>query len=655
MAQNRLGVQRTPTTDMTAEQLGIVPGSALDTPRGRANRAEQMRRAAEHAVDQTTMQGGTQPGGTTVAAPQPDARARARAADYMSAYTGWKALGPDGRRERIRSIINAQLAREGIPPVTVIFGDKAPGHAVFTAGMWTMALSEKSVDALQISATDFATLVDNAVHETQHVVTTFRGLRVAMAAKADKNEPFNDKVYIPDRIVEQASAANQRRHPNKELDPHAYDEALEIYQISIEPERTAGRKVPPGGVDREAVLDRKEKANKALSDRKSEYDVALAEAGRHQNDPAWAATVAAARAAHQQAQREAVAAHNAYLALPEETYSWRAGSAVKSAVGERIALQERLDQARARAFAGSQAAEQEAAQLRAQIEALTSREAKLVGGRREMREVPLTEAEIINAPKAPVPDDTLGGPGTKAAAGGRRPGPNESSPLPAGAVEAPAPKAGPGSRADAAKAAATITPGQQPAGVKRTVVAAPGGGIGVDWAKEKETTEGDVTHKSDKGGGIAVGGDNVVGISGRSSSATTVGDVSGTVTTTGGVGLTKEGNLEAKVGKTEEIAHGVDAKGEPIKSSKSTTGGVTLSARDSARTSASRRPVRPGPRAASPEASPLTRRATSRQRPATACPARAGLASRQPSKPAIRWTPAIRSKWNPGFSKSAIR
>jgi hypothetical protein len=87
------------------------------------------------------MQGGRQPGGTEVPMAQPDARARARAADYVSVYLRWEQLGPEGRREEIRNIINAQLAREGIPPVRVTFTGREVGAAVFTAATWTMALS----------------------------------------------------------------------------------------------------------------------------------------------------------------------------------------------------------------------------------------------------------------------------------------------------------------------------------------------------------------------------------------------------------------------------------------------------------------------------------------------------------------------------------
>jgi hypothetical protein len=148
-------------------------------------------------------------------------------------------------------------------------------------------------------------------------------------------------------------------------------------------------------------------------------------------------------------------------------------------------------------------------------------------------------------------------------------------PVASGGVPVTTPSSGSPAGKDAAKAAAVVTPGPQPQGTKRNVVAAPGGGIGTEWVKEHETTTGGTTRKTEKGGGVTVGGDTIVGVSGRSSRTTAVGDTSTTVGTTGGVGLTKQG-LEAKVGKTEEITHGVDAQGRPITSSKSTSGGLTL-------------------------------------------------------------------------------
>ena len=68
-----------------------------------------------------------------------------------------------------------------------------------------MALSQESVDAAHLSPQDFATLVDNAVHETQHSVTTFRGVRVAL-----ERERFDERSLVRDDIVEHARAASRR-------------------------------------------------------------------------------------------------------------------------------------------------------------------------------------------------------------------------------------------------------------------------------------------------------------------------------------------------------------------------------------------------------------------------------------------------------------
>src|SRR4029079_17493701 len=51
-----------------------------------------------------------------------------------------------------------------------------------------------------------------------------------------------------------------------------------------------------------------------------------------------------------------IKAHNAYMALPEETVSWRAGSNVKVAMAERLALE--MDYANAMERANVHAAEQ---------------------------------------------------------------------------------------------------------------------------------------------------------------------------------------------------------------------------------------------------------------------------------------------------------
>jgi hypothetical protein len=108
-------------------------GSTLDTARMRANREEQARRAEAWEVDAATIELAT----------RPDARARARAAEFAPTFSEWGALGASGRKARIESLINAHLAREGIPPVKVKWGDKAPGAAEFAFHEWSITLSEK--------------------------------------------------------------------------------------------------------------------------------------------------------------------------------------------------------------------------------------------------------------------------------------------------------------------------------------------------------------------------------------------------------------------------------------------------------------------------------------------------------------------------------
>lgn len=435
-----------PPTETPAGQ----PGTEPDTKSGRwkpppgGDRAEQDRRAAQHRIDEVAVQGGVQPDtqkvepGTSI-----DARARARAADYTPTYADWKDLKPEVRRARIENIINAQLAREGIPPVRVVFGGKKPGSAEFAAGNWTMALSKQVVDAPgKIDLGTFATLVDNAVHETQHVVTTFRGMRVAIAAKS-----FSPKVDIPDRIVKAAHDANDLSHPDKDLSKQARKEALEIYEVSVEPDRSTGRKVPVGGVNRDAVLERKETATKAFESAKALYDFNVDELRKNQHDPELQRHVRDSEVEAHRTHRDMVAAHNAYMALPEETFSWRAGSAVKQAVMERGPLEERLKEARDKASAAakeqralraggdpkgagealrrSQEAEQVVRQTRAEMDALTKTDPKL-SEQRQKREVPLSKAEIANAPQAPREDEADRQLGTKPGAA-RTPRSAESS------------------------------------------------------------------------------------------------------------------------------------------------------------------------------------------------------------------------------------
>jgi hypothetical protein len=422
---------------------GAEPGGKPDTSRLAKNRDEQARRAAAWQVDAATIEHGT----------KPDARARARAAEFAPVYAQWGTLKPAGRQARIRDLINAHLAREGIPPVKVEFGAKPPGHAEFAPNQWTIRLSAEAVNAEHITPVDFATLVDNAVHETRHTVTTFRGIRVALATGL-----YNPAAGVHGKAVAQAIAANRRRPANQDLSEPAFKEALEIYQIQIEPQAPRGEEAAKQGVpDREAVYQTKDKATQLLADAKALYEFNVDELRRDPTNAELQRNVRESFADYQNKAQDQIRAHNEYVALPEEIDTHRIGASVKQAVLEHLALQSRLGDARrakseasaaqraarrkgdakgaADALERARLADADVRRTQADIAALTSKEPKLVEGRLVKHEVPLTEAEVGRAAPAPEPAGPArpsrpAQPGAADAPQGG-PKPAESSPVPA--------------------------------------------------------------------------------------------------------------------------------------------------------------------------------------------------------------------------------
>ena len=419
-------------------------GSTLDTARIRANREEQARRAKVWQVDAATIELGT----------RPDARARARAAEFAPTFAEWGALGASGRKARIESLINAHLAREGIPPVKVKWGNKAPGAAEFAFHEWSITLSEKAISADRISVEEFATLVDNAAHEGRHAVTTFRGMRVALA---DNN--YNPNAPIPGKILAKAIEANRRKSPSAELSAEALGEAREIYEVGFAQDQRRAALGAEGVVDREAVYDRKKAATDQLADAKALHEfnvdeVRRLEAAGKRGSTEHAEAQRNAADSYQawlRAYREQVAAHNEYVALPEETESWRMGSAVKAAVLERLALHSRLTDLRqqqkratveqrrkrqagdrkgaAEALAKNVEAQREIRKTQAEIDGLVSKEPKLVGGRIAKQDQPLTPDEIARAAQKPEATEAAVKPSIPEAPGSAKPKPAESTPI----------------------------------------------------------------------------------------------------------------------------------------------------------------------------------------------------------------------------------
>ena len=228
----------------------------------------------------------------------------------------------------------------------VTFTGREVGAAVFTAAMWTMALSPESVDAAHPSPQDFATLVDNAVHETQHTVTTFRGVRVAIdRTKSDKN------AYVPDSIVQEAEAANgvdrplegwtstlrTRRSRSTSWPVASPARRSKDDSCPDSPPRGAG---PPGsGSSRARGRPIGTAPRRWTRPRKPPHD---ANAQRKVQETATA---------YERAQQAYIPAHNAYMSLPEGDVlvaEWRPGEELRSS--SRIALEEQLSAARTRAL-----------------------------------------------------------------------------------------------------------------------------------------------------------------------------------------------------------------------------------------------------------------------------------------------------------------
>ena len=415
----------------------------------RMSRQEQARRAQVWPQDAETIEQGT----------RPDARAHARAADFTPMFRQWETLGVQGRKAHIEGLINAHLAREGIPPVKVDWGNQRPGDAEFNPSNWTITLSEKAVSPDQISHLDFAKLVDNAVHEGRHAATTFWGMRVALA---DHN--YNPNTGVPGKILAEAIAANRRRSPSDELSPEALGEAREIYEVVFDQDQRRARLGAVGVLDRNAVLDRMRATVQHAHDAKALYQSKVDEVKRLEaEDKGSAAHAEALRnvaddyQAWMRAHREAVEAHNAYIAGDEETVSWRMGSAVQAPVLERLPLESRLanlrqqyeravvEQARKRQGGDSKGADEALARSReaklamdktqAELDSLVSKEPRLVGGRIAKHDLPLTNEQIANPPKAPdyVNPTTRGGSAVPPAPGLPKP------PAPPAEPAAPAP------------------------------------------------------------------------------------------------------------------------------------------------------------------------------------------------------------------------
>jgi hypothetical protein len=304
-----------PTTEAPRDELGGR--------RGREGaRADQAERAAEHPVDARTIRSSA----------RPDARARRLAGEFTRLFSEWPDLLPAERQARLEAIANHTLRTAGAHPVTVELGDLRPDvGAEFNFEAWEITLDRAAVESGDLTAEQFAALSDSVAHEARHALHHFRGIRAALVeGEFDYNAPV-DADAIRAAKAANAHGAGERLRPG---DP-AFEEALEVY-------RQAHGHEPGQAEYRRRVIEEKNLARARV--RAAERDVTDARQRAAAQHAGSAERAAADRAAHnaeerlREAQAEDRRAHNAYVALPQETDAWRFGSNVRTAVREGLGL-----------------------------------------------------------------------------------------------------------------------------------------------------------------------------------------------------------------------------------------------------------------------------------------------------------------------------
>ena len=276
----------------------------VENPRQRTNRELQERREARRPGDAASLRTST----------GVDARAAGLAAKFAPLYAKWSGMEPTARLAEIKRIVNETLEGSGAPGVEVRDGvpeAHRSGKAEFDVETWEITLDRNVIENGALTVEQFSALVDNATHEARHALHHFRGLRAALSS----GEFVEGSALKPN---EQALAAAREANEGsgKPMQETAYGEALEVYR------QTFG----PGAEHRVAVKATLKSANASLR----------AAVAARDGLPEGSAERAAAEQVVQSQLRRATEAHNAYMALPQETDAWRTGTAVRRAVTEQV-------------------------------------------------------------------------------------------------------------------------------------------------------------------------------------------------------------------------------------------------------------------------------------------------------------------------------
>lgn len=126
--------------------------------------------------------------------------ARRLAGDFMPLHAEWASLTPMERLQRMRDIVNRDLAREGVPPVDARF---EPGShwAHFRETLWEISMPRELFMKDHVSPADFAKACALMAHEARHAFQEFEALRTVTNAKEVEGH------VIPDRVLEAVQKA----------------------------------------------------------------------------------------------------------------------------------------------------------------------------------------------------------------------------------------------------------------------------------------------------------------------------------------------------------------------------------------------------------------------------------------------------------------
>ena len=204
------------------------------------------------------------------------ANQREFAGKFAALHKQWASLTPAKRVEQLQTLANEQLAKTGVPPMSLRSlplnngADACSGHSYgyFAADGWNMVLASEDVNVKHLQNADAGEMADTLYHESRHAEQNYLVARLE-AAKLQKSGMTADQqidAIAKKAEVKRSVAAQAQKNPLPDDAPeHACAEALdkETVQDKDKTGQTEGALSTAGTALCEAIQKR-EKAEAAL-------------------------------------------------------------------------------------------------------------------------------------------------------------------------------------------------------------------------------------------------------------------------------------------------------------------------------------------------------------------------------------------------------